>query len=317
MSGATQTYAPYRKTLLTDADLRQFNTLRPNRVVRDTIWLWAQIVAAWMLVAHWPYWWTVLLALPVIGTRYYALFIIGHDGLHRRLFETRLANDAWNDIFVMGAIGAITRINRENHMRHHMTLGLDHDPDRYKYKADDKLTALSYMFTLTGLRYVVRALGNVFLPRKEIRDTPRPRYGLRDLAILAGWQIALIGGLSWSIGWWAYPLLWLLPVYIFTFTADIVRVFLEHSYPEADARSDQRRRLISYTSSSLERRFFAPLNMNFHAAHHLWPSIPYYNLPLADARMRQAQDIEDNIVWRGSYFVYAVKFLGAARASHR
>jgi fatty acid desaturase len=315
MSPATQTYAPYRKTLLSDADLRELNILRPKRVMRDTIWLWAQIIAAWALVAQWPQWGTVLLALPVIGTRFYSLFIIGHDGLHRRLFESRRVNDAWNDIFVMGAIGAITRINRENHMRHHMTLGLPDDPDRYKYQADDKLSPMSYIFTLTGIRYVARALMNVFIPRRNSENMPRVRYTPRDFAILLCWQIALVGGLTWAIGWWAYPALWLLPVYVFTFTADIVRVFLEHSYPEEDARSDRRRRLVSFTSTPLERKFFAPLNMNFHAAHHLWPSIPYYNLALADARMRNSHNIGDGIVWRESYLAYAITFPGAARAS--
>ncbi|HEU0162378.1 MAG TPA: fatty acid desaturase [Rhizomicrobium sp.] len=306
----SQTYAPFRKTLLSVGQLESLNRLRPARVVRDTLFLWAQILLTWTFVALWPAWWSVLLAMPLIGTRYYALFIIGHDGLHRRLFTSRRWNDAWNDIFVMGAIGAITRLNRQNHMTHHMTLGLAHDPDRYKYLADDKSTPASLIFSLTGLRYVLRALGNVFLPRQRISEDG---YGTRDWLILLGWQAALIGGLSWAIGWWAYPLLWLLPVYFFTFTADIVRVFLEHSHAEPDARSDMRSRLISFTSSPVERRFFAPLNMNLHAAHHLWPSIPYYNLPAADGMMRAALADNDSIIWRASYCGYLLSFARSFR----
>jgi len=49
----------------------------------------------------------VLLAIPVIGNRYYALFIIGHDGMHRRLFPHIKRNDFWNDLLVLAPIGAI------------------------------------------------------------------------------------------------------------------------------------------------------------------------------------------------------------------
>lgn len=35
---------------------------------------------------------------------------------------------------------------------------------------------------------------------------------LRDIAILAVWQTALIGCLTFFIGWWAYSVLWMLPV---------------------------------------------------------------------------------------------------------
>jgi fatty acid desaturase len=195
-------------------------------------------------------------------------------------------------------------------MTHHMTLGLAHDPDRYKYLARDKATFANLVFSLTGLRYVFRALANVFLPREHTNNI---RYTLRDLAILIAWQAVLIGGLTWAIGWWGFPVLWLLPVYVFTFTADIVRVFLEHSHPETDARSDTRERLVTFVSNPLERLFFAPLNMNFHAAHHLWPGVPYYNLPDAD-RMMRASAGSDGILWRRSYVGYLLTFARSARA---
>jgi fatty acid desaturase/putative flippase GtrA len=310
---ATQKYAPYRSVLLAPEQLRDLNRLASGRVVRDTLLLWLQIVAAWAAVALWPSWWMVLLAIPVIGTRYYGLYIIGHDGLHRRLFGRVSVNDLWNDALIIGAIGAITRINRSNHMRHHAALALPHDPDRYKYVAANKPTRISYGLALTGLPYLLRAVGNVLAPNRPAGELAKPQgprlsYTPRDLAILAGWQAALLGGLSWVIGWWAYPVLWLLPVYVFTYSADIVRVFLEHSVPGSDAEADAGLRLVTYRSNPVERRFFAPMNMNFHTAHHLWPSIPYYNLPEADRLIRQSPGRDDGLVWRDSYLVYLLDY---------
>ena len=301
-----QAYGHYRKVILTARQLQALNHLSPARAVRDTILLWAQILAAWIIVARWPTWFTVLPAVVVIGTRYYALYIVAHDGLHRRLFQSRRRNDLWNDLCILGAIGAITRLNRHNHMRHHATLALPDDPDIYKYGLTNKGDRIRFIASLTGFQQIGRALHNVFLVGGTA-DAPGDHYGLRDVAILAGWQVALIGGLTFCIGWWAYPLLWLLPVYVFTFAADAVRVMLEHAV-ENEAHPTVAERLITYSSSRLERTFFAPMNMNFHAAHHLWPSVPYYNLPTADAIMRSSPE-NKGLVWRRSYSVRLVTMI--------
>src|ERR1051325_5193309 len=77
--GGTAIYRLYRSALLSPQRVRELSQLRPWRAALHTAWLWLLIVAAWTLVAWRPTWWAVLLAIPVIGTRYYALFIIGHD----------------------------------------------------------------------------------------------------------------------------------------------------------------------------------------------------------------------------------------------
>ena len=140
-------------------------------------------------------------------------------------------------------------------------------------------------------------------PHGEVRDDG---YTLRDVALLAGVQLALVGGLTSAFGWWGWPLMWALPVYFFTYLGDSIRSFAEHSHPQADALADEHR-LITYVSSPSRRMFFAPMNMNRHAAHHLWVSIPYYNLPIADAEMR-AHPLAAQLEWRRSYIGYLVRY---------
>jgi len=300
-------YTPYRHVLLTPEQIKVLSTLRPARPIRDIAICWAWIFAAISAVAVYPRWWMVLLAIPVIGNRYYALFIIAHDGMHRRLLPNVRRNDFWNDLLILASIGAITRINNRNHLAHHRYLARPEDPDRHKHGCFNKTTHIQLLGYASGATSLWSTVNAVFLTRgRKSRatstDAHPEHYSLRDFLLLVGWFSVLGGGLTWLIGWWAYPVLWLLPVYAFMFLSDNFRSFAEHSHPEADAAAD-RHRLITYLSNRLERMLVAPMNMNFHAAHHLWPSIPYYNLPEADRLIRH-QPAAASLEWRGSYFAY-------------
>ena len=308
-------YLPYRHTLLTPMQIKQLSALRPWRAIAAIVFCWTCLLAAFALVAIHPAWWTVLLAIPVIGNRYYALFIIGHDGMHRRLFPTVRRNDFWTDLLILAPVGAITRINNCNHLAHHRNLATPQDPDRHKHACFNKADHAEFLEFLSGLSSIWKSAKSVYLTHLQ-KNSPRvppnsaaSPYSLRDFFMLAGWFVVLAGGLSWLIGWWAYPVLWILPVYLFMFLGDNFRAFAEHSHPQNDRDSDEQR-MISYISNPFERMLVAPMNMNYHAAHHLWPSIPYYNLPAADRLIREHPD-SIGLEWRKSYFGYLRRYWSA------
>jgi fatty acid desaturase len=312
-NAATETfdpYEPYRKALLAPQRVRELSQLQPWRAVLDALWCWAWIVAAWALVAMWPTWWTVLLAIPVIGTRYYALLIIGHDGIHRRLFRDTRWNDWFADLVVFGPVVAITRINNQNHLGHHRHLSSPDDPDLHQFTCHNKHQWYLLVNYLSGVTSLYRSISNVFLRRKKAatasEETSAERYTLRDVLIIGVWQVALVVGLTWFVAWWAYPVLWLVPLYCFAFLGDNFRAFAEHSQPHPDAWANQHR-LITFVSNPIERLFVAPCNMNYHAAHHLWPSIPYYHLPRADREIRQLPAAA-GLEWRGTYVGYLLRY---------
>ncbi len=319
-------YHPYRSTLLTPERVRELSTLRPAVAVIDVVLCWAIIVGAWALAAWSGAWWMHLIAAVIVGTRYYGLFIIGHDGLHRRVLPSRAANDLFTDVAILGPIGAITRLNNKNHLSHHQNLGTDEDPDRFKHACFNKTERVELLAFLTGLTSVFKAVYHVFILRGRpakgalppalatsassasapLPTAPRDGYTLRDLVILGGWQVLLIGGLTATFGWWGYPVMWLMPVYVFTYLADLFRSFVEHSHPEADDKADEHR-LITFESNVIERWFIAPMHMNYHVAHHLWVGIPYYNLPRADAEMNR-HPLAAQLERRGSYLGYLVGY---------
>jgi fatty acid desaturase len=316
LESPTKSFDPYtrfRKALLTSDEVKELSQLSPLRPILDVAFLWLQILTAWWVVSIWTHWWVVLLAIPFIGTRSYALHTIGHDGVHRRILPNSWANDLFNDIFIYGTEGAITRINGQNHLNHHRFLATDADPDRHKYASANKTTRFELITYLCGLSALVPLWRNVFTREKSRnrshQERQRAGYSARDLFIIGACQSLLLGGLTWAIGWWAYPILWLLPVYVFTFCGDLIRFFLEHSHPEPDEIADERR-LMTYYSNPIERVFLSPKNINLHIAHHLWPSIPYYNLPRADAIIRYRKG-SDNLIWRSTYLEALVQYYRA------
>jgi len=329
-------YMPWRSTLLTPQRVRELSKLRPGRVVFDTLMCWVFIAAAWAAVAVWgpggqgwaSAWWVVALAVPVIGTRYYGLFILGHDGMHRRLFESRKLNDWWTDVFMLAPIGMVNHVNDRNHLAHHRYLATDRDPDLHKHACFNKTNRSEYLAFLTGLASVLEVAKNLFWRWKHepIEDDHEPvveaakdPHSLRDLLVIGAWQAGLVIGLTyvaagmprvwemdvasalWALvgGWWGYPALWLLPVYAFAYLPNLVRAFLEHAHAEDDDKADEHR-LMTYLSNPVEKLFMSPMNMNYHVVHHLWPSIPYYNLPVADREIRVKPGAE-GLIWRGSY----------------
>lgn len=303
----TGPYGAYRHTLLSPDQIKLLSSLQPQRAIFDIAACWTCILAAFAAVALHPVWWVVMLAVPVIGNRYYALFIIGHDAMHRRLLPNVKRNDFWSDFLIFASIGAITRLNNRNHLLHHRHLASLDDPDRRKHACFNKADILPLVGYLSGITSVLTSLKTVFFSRSHMNSPPEKlasgaHYTLRDFALLFGWLLGLAGGLSWLVGWWAYPVLWLLPVYAFMFLGDNFRSFAEHSQPENDRSADEHR-MITFTSNPIERMLVAPMNMNYHAVHHLWPSIPYYNLPLAD-RLIRSHPTSSGLEWRGSYFSY-------------
>lgn len=248
---------------------------------RDTILLWTQILAAWYTAAIIGNLAAQIICGAIVGNRYYSLYIIGHDGLHRRIHSNKSVNDWWTNIFLIGPLGAVVRINRNNHMEHHKRLNLSGDPDRYKYQSRSGTSITKFLYSLTGLNFVLRALMNVYTKKNSKKNQHAARHNITELITIASIQISLVGTLTHAFGPWGYVTMWLIPVYIFTFCADMIRVYCEHSVDSDTADASLASRMPTYKSTIIERIILSPMNMNHHAAHHLWPSIPYYKLPVA------------------------------------
>ena len=93
--------------------------------------------------------------------------------------------------------------------------------------------------------------------------------------------------------WWAYPLLWLVPLLTWMMVITRIRNIAEHAVVlDAD---DPLRNTRTTRASLIERAFIAPYFVNYHLEHHLLMYVPCYNLPKLHAilmRGRYASSME-------------------------
>src|SRR4029078_8997757 len=111
--------------------LREWMKPQPIRVVRDLGFGWCAITLSLFCLSKF---FSLAVAIPVfaiVGFSQYALFILGHDGLHSCLNSNRKVKDFFCRWLIYGPMFMGFEDGKRSHLEHHKTLGTDADPDRY------------------------------------------------------------------------------------------------------------------------------------------------------------------------------------------
>ena len=243
---------------------------------------WAVILGSIALVAVFPNPLTWVVAVMLIGSRQLGLAILMHEGAHRCFSRHEPRNLALSQWLCAYPIFGDTLAYRRYHLAHHARTQQEDDPDLV-LSAPFPITKASYRRKLwrditgrTGFQQrkaqLLAALGDPAWPAAR---------RLRHFRAKLGPQLAangvLLGGLSLAGVWWAYPLLWLVPLLTWMMVITRVRNIAEHAVvPDPD---DPLRNTRTTEASLVERVFVAPYFVNYHLEHHLLCSVPCYNLP--------------------------------------
>jgi fatty acid desaturase len=232
-----------------------------------------------------------------------------HDAVHYRLFHDRRLAEIASNWFCAFPVGMVTSLYRRSHLAHHFFTNKPADPDWAILVKDEDFAfpkARGAFFKLLlgdlvganlgswwktirawlGYPYLFRRAGGGFLSRSE-----RIQFGVFWLAVLAT--------VTWLRAWPWFVILWVLPNYTLTLAFMRIRAIAEHDLHRSQTELDRTRHV---DGTFIERNTVAPLNINYHIVHHLWPSIPLYNLPRMHAIvMQNARFRAKALAWR-SYF---------------
>lgn len=242
---------------------------------------WTLILGSIALVAIWPNPLTFLLAVALIGSRQLGLAVLMHEGAHGGLSRDANVNLWLSQWFCAYPVFAETRAYRRYHMRHHANTQTADDPDLV-LSAPFPITPASYRRKFvrditgqTGYQQRKAQFRNA-LGRPEWPLAQRARHFWSKLGPQFVANAVLFAGLAAAGVWWAYPLLWLLPLLTWQMVITRVRNIAEHAVvPDSD---DPLRNTRTTRANFLERLFVAPYYVNYHLEHHLLFYVPCYNL---------------------------------------
>lgn len=279
--------------------LRPLYRLSDLRAAFTVLWCWSWIALAIGAARAFDHWAVYLAAFCVIAGRQVALLFLVHEAAHHRMFSHRLWSDRIVNVFAGFAVGMHVDSYRRHHLQHHRNLNTPADPDWqlhqnafWAWPRAPRDAALSFARSVFGL-HARKWLGVLAL-------SPWSRFALMtrfeqvsfvSFASVLALALWLGHGLGLFLG------LWVLPMFTLTFALHHLRTIAEHIAVEGTHELNETRTVVS---SPLERFFVAPLGVNFHLEHHLFPGIPAYHLGAAhrllmrDERFRTQAHLTDS-----------------------
>jgi fatty acid desaturase len=246
------------------------------------------------------------IAVLVIANRMFALSLLCHEGIHGNLAENYQLNQflaRWLCAFPV--VASFSRYRRF-HLLHHGAVGHPkHDPDRdlysgfprvgWRYFGNLIVSTMSLRTALLFFRYYTDIPDFLKSPTKFIRIRNRPLHDGDFLSFCLFLSLVLTAVIRLKL-FTSFACFVLLPLYLLAQPYALLVGALQHGpQPEGMSKPELISRSIRGPKWSME--ILLPLNINFHAEHHLAPSVPHYWLK------SYSQDLESQVhdVWKESY----------------
>ena len=252
-----------------------------------------------LALVYWPNPLVLVPAVIVIGTRQHALFVIAHDAAHYLLYERRWLNDLVGRVCAM-VQGLSMCTYRVIHRLHHNNLYGELDPDtalhggyprgrmyliRKLLKDLSGLTAWKTYAYFLGGAPALNTATNVALRPLDDTSAKLRAEARSDRNMVIGLHLALLVVFAASGYLIQYLVLWVLPLVTVVQAILRLRAIAEHgattdfSSPLTAARTN--------LGSAWLRWVIFPHNVNYHIEHHLYASVPQYNLPRLHEEMKR------------------------------
>jgi fatty acid desaturase len=255
---------------------------------------WVVIGLSMALFVLWPNPLTFVVAIALIGGRQLGLAILMHDAAHRALFKNTRLNDFVGAHFCGFPVGASLALYRPYHLSHHRHTQQPEDPDlilsapfpitqaSFKRKMwRDILGVTGYQRRLEQFKFTMGK--DPSLARRLGKLVAHEKYFIASNATLL--LILSVVGV-----WWAYFVLWLLPLMTWYQLISRLRNIAEHAM--VGPADDPLRNTRTTIANPLMRLVLVPYWVNYHLEHHLFVFTPCWKLPRAHRLLRAAGLLE-------------------------
>ena len=241
-----------------------------------------------------------LAAVAVIASRQHALMVLAHEGIHKRVSSVLWVNDWFVRLTAAFPMFISLAKWRFIHLYHHQYTHTADDPDRAiyaRYPLVNKKFLRLLLRDLCGLNMVTTLKYFIDLPfigpsfnRRFLGEAREAQYRqVADMrAFVLFWSVVLTTGVYFggSGAVLLFVLYWLVPYCTVTQIFFRIRGAIEHGNVPDPANPYQQTR--TYFMHPTLQFFFSPKRVNYHLEHHLYPSVPFYNLPQVHSLLQQA-----------------------------
>ena len=241
-----------------------------------------------------------VLSCMVIAASLIACSVLVHEASHRLLFKRPVLNQWIGFLCGLSVLLSVSGF-RTNHLAHHERRGCHASPEDVGANFRDATRSVSFYY----LSILIRAYGFlVYLPFVGLVQGSR-KMRAKTLA-----EYALIGAVCAAV-FRLFPIdailkVWIVPLLISSHLTEL-RAVAEHGLTT-------RGNVFTATRSVLSNRWvsFFNCNINYHLEHHLFPGVPWYNLPKVHRLLQEEYRRGGCSVYR-SYTTFFADFLRASR----
>jgi fatty acid desaturase len=236
------------------------------------------LLLATLIATKAPGWW---LLLPLQGIALIFLFTLEHETTHKTPFSNTTLND-WVGRLCGFLILLPFEWFRYFHLGHHRWTNIQsRDPELLSPKPE---TRAAWVWHVSGVPYwlsQIRLLARIALgggAADYLPTTALPRIRREVLAMIIGYALAAASLFWTSTLFWV----WLLPILL---GQPALRLFLlaEHGDCPTVANMFENTRT-TFTTKAIS---FLAWNMPYHTEHHVYPAVPFHQLPTLHALMKQ------------------------------
>jgi fatty acid desaturase len=263
---------------------------------------WLLVIANFSLAMVFPHPAVWIFCFLFSARQQLAFAILMHDGAHRRLFKSAKWNDYICQFLCAAPLFFSMYSYQKLHLKHHREPLAPDDPDLsliggYPISKGSFLRKIARdAFGISYFKFI-----RYFIYKKKA-DASVPASGdgrIPFFIVLSAmfFMNFLIWLALYSVDFgWYYLFLWVLPAFTALQVLLRIRGIAEHAGYTANPDQSRNARTVI---NPVQTFIFAPHNVNYHVEHHIYPAVPFHNLPKLHRLMMNKNMVPAENIFRG------------------
>ncbi|MEZ6090733.1 MAG: fatty acid desaturase family protein [Pirellulaceae bacterium] len=267
---------------------------------------WSLMIGAFVAAAYFDHWAVYIVAAFVVASRMQALGVLMHDATHFLLYKNRTVNDVVSDLFISFPLGMSTTLYRRTHFRHHRFTNTEEDQDLVAQREEQEWyqwpkSRLACCWTLVRSTLGMNThkgwiLYKHWAPWNHLFKPLSAAFPLRARILYVLSTVIVYS--TFIVGFNVAPRITISLILLYMASGltllniiNRLRATAEHLGTEKNHELNATRTVIP---SLLERLLIAPYNVNYHLEHHLYPSVPGWNLARLHTILMQDEEFRNH-----------------------